>query len=100
MPIYQKLGPKEVESMGVKEALSRIKQMGFMKVSVEMDSQVVFNALKISFQSTSPFALLIKDCQEMVKIMDNIMFSFAKRSVNSVAHVVARATGSMSDIAV
>ena len=32
--------------------------------------------------------------------MDNILFSFVKRSANSVVHAVARVTGSMSDIAI
>ena len=62
MPMYQKVGSKEAETTGVREALSWIKQMGLMKVLVEMDSQVVFNALKISSLSASPFNLLIKDC--------------------------------------
>ena len=69
MSIYQKLGPKEAETMGVREALSWIKQISLAKVLVEMDSQVVFNALKISSPATSPFNLLIKDCQEMVNSM-------------------------------
>ena len=82
MPIYQKLGPKEVETVGVREALSWIKPMGLTKVLVEMDSQVVFNALN---PTASAFNLLVKDCQEMVNSMDN---------------TVARVIGSMSNIIV
>ena len=57
MQIYQKLGPKEAETMGVREALSWIKQMVLTKVLVvEMDSQVVFIiALKITSPSSFTF---------------------------------------------
>ena len=67
------------------------------KVLVEMDSQVVFNALNRTSPASSPFAMLVKDCQNLANSMSNIIFTFVKRSTNNVIHIVARATRSMSD---
>ena len=44
----------------------------------------------------SPFAMFIADCQKLVLSMINLKLYFVKRSVNSVAHFVARASCSMS----
>ena len=97
VPIPLNLAPKEAEIMGVREALSWLQQMQMTKVLVEMDSQVVFNALNRTSTASSPFAMLVKDCQNLANSMPNIIFTFAKRFANSVAHIVARATRSMSD---
>ena len=97
VPIPLNLAPKEAEIMGVREALSWLKQMQMTKVLVEMDSHVVFNALNRTSPASFPFAMLVKDCQNLVNSMSNIIFTFAKRSANNVAHIVARATRSMSD---
>ena len=97
VPIPLNLTPKEAELMGVREALSWLKHMQMTKVLVEMDSHVVFNALNRISPASSPFAMLVKDCQNLANNMPNIIFTFAKRSANNVAHIVARATRSMSD---
>ena len=64
---------------------------------VEMDSLVVFNALNRTSLTSSPFSMLVKDCYDLENSMPNIIFTFAKRSTNNVAHIMARATRSMSD---
>ena len=95
-PIPLNLAPKEADIMGVREALPWLKQMQMTKVLVEMDSQVVFYALNRTSPASSPFAMLVKDCQDLANGMPNIIFTFAKRFANNVAHIVARATRSMS----
>ena len=57
-----------------------------MKVVVEMDMQEVFNALQDPHLVNSPFAMLIADCQVLVKDFKEIEFSFVNRSTNSVTH--------------
>ena len=59
IPIQQQLGPQEAEVVGVRKALSWVKQKNLTKVIVEIDSQLVFNALKNTSLITSPFAMLI-----------------------------------------
>ena len=61
-----------------------------------MDSEVVFNALNRTSPAPSPFTMLVKDCQDLINSMSNIIFTFAKRSGNNVTHIVVRATRSMS----
>ena len=69
--------------------------MQLPRVIVEMDSQMVYKALKSISLYASPFAMLIVDCQKLVSSMVNLKLSFVKRSANSVAHSVARASCSM-----
>ena len=91
------LAPKEAEIMRVRKALSWLKQMQMTKVLVKMDSQVVFSVLNRTSPASSPFAMLVKDCQDLTNSMSNIIFIFAKRSANNVAHIVARASCSMAN---
>ena len=95
--IYQmQLHPHMVETMGFREVLSWIKRSHLSKVVVEMDAQVVFNALHSSQFAFSPFAMLIENCQFLAINIENLVFSFVKRSANSVARTIARAMSSMS----
>ena len=80
----------------MREALSWLNRMQLPWVIVEMDSQMVYKALKSTSLYASPFAMLIVDCQKLVSSMVNLKLSFVKRSVNSVAHSVARASCFMS----
>ena len=80
----------------MREALSWLKHMQLPRVIVEMDSQMVYKALKSTSLYASPFAMLIADCQKLVSNMVNLKLSFVKRSANSVAYSVARASCSMS----
>ena len=61
-----------------------------------MDAQVVFTALHSSQFAYSPFAMLIEKCQFLTTNIENLVFSFVKRSVNSVTHTIIRAMSSMS----
>ena len=78
------------------EALSWLKHMQLPRVIVEMDSQMVHKALKFTSLYASPFPILIAYCQKLVSSMVNLKLSFVKRSANSVAHSVDRASCSMS----
>ena len=56
------LQPHEAEAMSVREALTWIKYDNKPNLIVEMDSQVVYNALMDSSDAFSPFGMIIKDC--------------------------------------
>ena len=73
------------------------KHLNFSQVVVKMDSHVVFVALHSSYVATSPFAMLISDCQMLTTSMDNIVFSFAKQYVNSVSHTIIRISCTLLD---
>ena len=95
-PIQISLPSNEAKAMSMREALSWLKHMQLPRVIIEMDSQMVYKALKSTSLYASPFAMLIADCQKLVSSMVNLKLSFVKRYVNSVAHSVARASCSMS----
>ena len=82
--------------MGVREALSWIKHDNRLNIIVEMDAKLVYDALCTSPTSNSPFGMTIEDCKEMAASLGNVTFSLVRRSANSAAHVVARASRSMS----
>ena len=80
----------------MREALSWLKHMQLPRVIVEMDSQMVYKALKSTSLYASHFAMLIADCQKLVSSMINLKLYFVKRSANSVAHSITRALCFMS----
>ena len=88
--------PHEAEAVGVREALSWIKHDNRLNIIVEMDAKIVYDALCTSPISNSPFGMIIEDCKEMAASVGNVTFSLVRRSANSSALVVARASGSMS----
>ena len=95
-PIQISLPSNKAKAMSMREALSWLKHMQLPRVIVEMDSHVVYKALKSTPLYASPFAMLIIDYQKLVSSMVNLKLSFVKRSANSIAHSVARASSSMS----
>ena len=46
--------------------------------------------------SNSPFGMIIEDCKIMAANLGNVASSLVRRSANLAAHVIARASSSMS----
>ncbi|XP_031091124.1 uncharacterized protein LOC115996122 [Ipomoea triloba] len=85
----------EAEAFSLREALSWLKDSGMGSVDVEMDSQIVYNALhKPSF--ISAFGMLVDDVKELASMIYDVNFRFVKRSANCAAHTVAREAFSVS----
>ena len=82
--------------LSVREALSWVKQNHMSNTIVETNSQVVFHALTSGLDATSPFAMLIEDCQALANSMEYVCFAFVRRSANSIAHSIARVSGSLA----
>ncbi|XP_019190724.1 PREDICTED: uncharacterized protein LOC109185199 [Ipomoea nil] len=80
---------KEAEALSIREALSWLISTSMGSVDVEMESQVVFNAL-FSSSFSSAFGLLIDDVRGLASAIGDVEFHFVKRSVNCTAHVIAR----------
>ena len=86
----------EAEALGIREALSWIKVHGWSKVGVEIDSQLVFNALTNSLIAANSFGILIDDCKALASFLLELDFSFVRKLVNSSTHYLARVGGSMT----
>ncbi|KAH9750457.1 reverse transcriptase domain-containing protein [Citrus sinensis] len=87
---------RDAEALGVREALSWIKQLQLSNVTIEMDSLNVYNALVTNLSGPSSFSLIIEDCRALSNSIRDVSFSFVRRSANSVAHSVAQAGNSLS----
>ena len=84
------------ELMGVHEALSWVKDQGWSRVIVEMDVIAVFQALCNPVDYVSSFGLLLANCLQLVDEIVVVKFSIVKRTANSIAHVLARASDDWS----
>ena len=91
------LDPAIAEVMSCREALSWLKSLGLNKVILEFDAQLVIQSILGSKVDGSYFGSLIDDCRFLAKDLDECLFVFVKRSTNQIAHVLARATDSVSD---
>ena len=91
------LEPDLAEGMCCKEALSWVKNLGFIKVVIELDAQQLIQALHNSDRDYSYFGALVNDCKILSKDLSECSFVFTKRLANHVAHVLARAVGSRTD---
>ena len=91
------LQPREAEAVSLKEALSWVKKMGIKKCVFATDAKQLSDACQQS-QGESYFHTIVLDCVDYCKHFDSVLIEFTHRSANGVAHVLARATRSMSDV--
>lgn len=85
--------------MGIREALSWVKETGKADVVVESDCLYVVQAIRSSFVCYSYLGRVIEECRNILASLlhKNIMFRFVKRSANRVAHYLARYSYSLAD---
>lgn len=95
LPMKGFLSFEESEDVGVKEALSWLKEIFMDSIIVEMDSLHVFNEI-YSVSSPSSFGLIVSDIKEIAMHFIHLNFLFVKRSANQVAHTLARHVVSLS----
>ncbi|XP_060960728.1 uncharacterized protein LOC133031275 [Cannabis sativa] len=86
-----------VEALGVKEALSWIKNKGWNTIEVETDSLLTVQAIFSTQQMSSVFGLVTNDCKTLLSSSPNTSLRFVKRSANRVVHFVARRSRFYSD---
>uniref|UniRef100_A0A803P2Y2 Reverse transcriptase domain-containing protein n=1 Tax=Cannabis sativa TaxID=3483 RepID=A0A803P2Y2_CANSA len=86
------LQPHEVEAFGIKEALSWIKSNSWEGVILESDCLRVISDVQSNKSMVSPYGHIILDCKALCAEIENISFSFVKRSANRVAHCLGRSS--------
>ncbi|KAK6147512.1 hypothetical protein DH2020_018424 [Rehmannia glutinosa] len=93
--------PSLVEAMGVREALSWIKERFHDKVIIlESDSLSVIQVIRAFSSSSSYFRDTIDDCLSLLNDLPLVSCMFTRRSANQVAHAIAKATDSISGVVV
>ncbi|KAM6599952.1 hypothetical protein CsatA_019561 [Cannabis sativa] len=81
-----------VEAIGIKEALSWIKDKQWQDVQLETDCLVAVQALHSSVPLRSPFGVVIQECKELLVSLKSVQIQFVKRSANKAAHYMARSS--------
>lgn len=95
--IAAQLHPREMEALGLKEALSWTKRLGFKRCVFETDAKLLVDAIR-EVKGCAYFHTIVLDCVELLKHFDHVLVEFVYKSANEVAHKLARATHSMSDV--
>ena len=88
--------PREAEALSLKEASSWVKEWRASKCIFETDAKLVVDAMN-GARGKSFFDTIVSDCNELVKHFDEVLVCFVHRSTNNVAHLLARASCSMTD---
>lgn len=89
--------PKEAEAISLKEALSWTKSLNLHHCIFETDPKV----LPITCNGRGGdayFDTIVSDCKRELKHFDHVLVKFVYRSANCVAHLLAIAAHSMSDL--
>lgn len=94
--VQGRVQPREVEAMGLREALSWVKEWRSSKCVFECDSKQVVDAIKTP-AGRSYFDTIIGDCKDILKHFTDVLAVFVPRSANMIAHLLAKATYYMSD---
>ncbi|XP_074336623.1 uncharacterized protein LOC141673782 [Apium graveolens] len=91
--------PELAEVVGVREALSWIKENQYSEVDVESDCQQVVQAIQSFISCLSYFGRVIEECRLLlVSLKDrNVLFRFIKRSENGLSHFITRHYSSIVD---
>uniref|UniRef100_A0A803NT92 RNase H type-1 domain-containing protein n=1 Tax=Cannabis sativa TaxID=3483 RepID=A0A803NT92_CANSA len=84
------VAPELAESIGIREALSWLKDNAYTRAIIETDSLVCVEAIRSEETLVSAFGLVVDDCKNILKNLFNVSISFVKRSANCAAHYVAR----------
>ncbi|XP_074355726.1 uncharacterized protein LOC141695374 [Apium graveolens] len=91
------LQPREVEAIGLREALSWTKNWRRSKCIFECDAKALVEAVN-GEGGQSYFHTIVDDCKDIIKHFDEVLVTFVPRSANMVAHLLAKATYSMSGL--
>ncbi|KAM6598072.1 hypothetical protein CsatA_008596 [Cannabis sativa] len=90
--------PAEViEALGIKEALSWIKNKSWKNAELETDSLLCVQAIKSNQKMSSTFGIVIEECRLLLSLLQDVKLRFVKRSANRVAHAIARHSRFISD---
>ncbi|KAL6503124.1 hypothetical protein OROHE_023753 [Orobanche hederae] len=84
--------PELAEAVGIKEALSWVKNQGKENVDIESDCLQVIQAIRCSFSSRSYLGKIVEECKQLMEELKDhsVVLRFVKRSANRVSHYLAR----------
>uniref|UniRef100_A0A803P349 Reverse transcriptase zinc-binding domain-containing protein n=1 Tax=Cannabis sativa TaxID=3483 RepID=A0A803P349_CANSA len=80
-----KVAPEIAEIMGIREALSWLKNRSYSHAAVETDSLVCVDAIRSKERLHSGFGFIVEECKFIFQNLSNVTLYFVKRSVNRAA---------------
>ncbi|XP_074378327.1 uncharacterized protein LOC141719860 [Apium graveolens] len=91
--------PVLAEAIGVREALSWVKERGWQVVDLETDCLALIQAIRCSTINLSYLGRVVDECRSLLLLLKErqITLNFVKRSANKVAHFLARQSSSIAD---
>ncbi|KAL8104689.1 hypothetical protein AgCh_028771 [Apium graveolens] len=91
--------PELAEAVGIREALSWVKQKSWPSTIVESDCLGAIQAIRCSSIHLSYLGRVIDECKQLLSDLEsrNVTLKFVKRSANKVAHFIARNSSSIAD---
>lgn len=94
-----KVSPELAEALGIREALSWIKNTSAVNVIIELDCLQVIQLIRSSFSSYSYLGRVVIECIKLMETVktQNVVIRFVKRSANRVAHYLARYSYSIAE---
>ncbi|KAM6546586.1 hypothetical protein CsatB_027322 [Cannabis sativa] len=91
------IAPELAKAMGVREALSWIKQRDWQGTVVETDCLSVFKQLEVIFLCCHIFESIIFNCKMFLEQLRDVFVIFVRRSANRVVYSLARASYFVAD---
>ena len=93
------VSPELAEILGIKEALSWIKEKGWQDVTIESDCLLAILSIRSDTIMQSYYGRLVEECKVLLSSLNpkRVGLKFIKRSANAVAHFLAKSTGIVSD---
>ncbi|XP_074356412.1 uncharacterized protein LOC141696125 [Apium graveolens] len=91
--------PELAEAIGIKEALSWVKDTMEQPASIETDCLTIVQAIRCSSINFSYLGRVVDECKSLLSDLQNrhVTLKFLKRSANKLAHFLARQNSSIVD---
>ena len=79
-----------LEALAARKAVQFIIELGFKQSMFKSDSEVIIKALDNEVFSLASVGHIVKDIWSMSGLLQTKSFSYVKRQVNSVAHILVQ----------
>lgn len=90
--------PKLAESLAVKEALTWCHEQHIMNAIIETDAAVVVHGIHSAEPDFTTCGRIVDDCRGLLSLTMGFIVNHIRRSANLVAHTLARAIDSLSNV--
>jgi len=80
--------PLEAETLGLKEAMLWLVELGLSNVKIELDCKLVVDCIVDRFKNQSKFGNIMSICRSLLDQYPNFKISYIRRRTNFVVHTL------------